>query len=457
MDDIQRAIRRVVGNAIPQNDKDIAAYLSKVLASTPEAKENRLDFYENKIRQPVLQGINKLPFEQTPIGRIGRPIASAVANQVFPEHKEFTQEDATQFGFDAAMDLTPGMAAVTKATGATDNVARIAKDFTDDIVQEAKKYKSAEDLFSKPKGVGEVPNKLIHLTHKENLPSIERDGFRFTPKTEGSISEGISLATKRTEMNEIFGDAEVPVYVKTGAKSITLKEVLDKMGFAKETDIGVIKNVETKAPAWAAKNGYDILDMRDARGAIYKGMDEIRILNPSVISTKPFSPTQPKTLDPLLQEARKYKSAEEFVRAQKPAEEILEGAMQHRPSRMGAAHNIERNAPDFYQHPEYYDFGGKEYKESIDKLMQIKDKPNADIAIYRASPKNELRTGDWVTLSREKAKIESMVENTPIQKFNVKAKDLQFAGDDITEFGYWGNSTKMIQQLTGIWNKANKK
>ena len=134
-----------------------------------------------------------------------------------------------------------------------------------------------------------IPSKLLHFTDKKNVSSISEGGLRFAPKSESSISEGISLATKRTEMNEIFGNAEVPVYVKPGVKSITLKEAIDKMGFGSETDLGAIKNIETKAPEWAMKNGYDILDMRDARGAIYKGMDEIRVLNPDVVSTKPFS------------------------------------------------------------------------------------------------------------------------------------------------------------------------
>jgi len=149
------------------------------------------------------------------------------------------------------------------------------------LAQEARKYKSAEEFVKT-----QEPNKLLHLTDKSNVGSIEKQGLRSTAATEGKITDGISLTTKRTEANEIFGNAEVSVYVRPDAKRITLKEALDKMGFADETDIGVIKNVETEAPAWARENGYDILDMRGARGAIYKGMDEIRVLNPDVVKTK---------------------------------------------------------------------------------------------------------------------------------------------------------------------------
>jgi len=82
--------------------------------------------------------------------------------------------------------------------------------------------------------------------------------------------------------------------------------------------------------------------------------------------------------------------------------------MSHRPTKNGLGYNIEseQSAPDFYTHPEYYDFGGKEYKESIQAIKAMHNKPEADVTIYRASPYNELRKGDWITLSKEKAKME---------------------------------------------------
>jgi hypothetical protein len=175
----------------------------------------------------------------------------------------------------------------------------------------------------------------------------------------------------------------------------------------------------------------------------------------------------------LYEEAKKYDSAEEFYQQSKSdikdelrsmgikgEEQVskwwnenvgkrvdtLEGAMDHRPTKTGAtASDISQQAsdmgiPDFYERPEYYHFGGKEYDESVSALMKIRNKPNAEVTIYRASPKNELRNGDWVTLSKEKARLESLQEGTEVHSFKVKAKDVEFAGDDITEFGYWGDS-----------------
>ena len=137
-----------------------------------------------------------------------------------------------------------------------------------------------EDEYVKGQGTP-----ILHFTKSENVSSIEKGGLRSTLKSDIKITDGISLATKRTEANEIFGNAEIQVYINPKAKSITLKEALNKMGFADETDIGVIKNIEKQAPAWARENGFDVLDMREARGPVYKGMDEIRVLNPDVLKT----------------------------------------------------------------------------------------------------------------------------------------------------------------------------
>ena len=85
-----------------------------------------------------------------------------------------------------------------------------------------------------------------------------------------------------------------------------------------------------------------------------------------------------------------------------------------------------------------YVFGDEDiYQESIDSLMAIKDKPDATVTVYRAAPKKELNDGDWITLSKKYAQQEAQTESVPVHEFKVKAKDIQFAGDDINEFGYF--------------------
>lgn len=167
-----------------------------------------------------------------------------------------------------------------------------------------------------------------------------------------------------------------------------------------------------------------------------------------------------KSSDPLTTEARKYASAEEFVKAQfnKPSY-----GMSHRPTYedMPPAHNLLEGGQipkDVYEHPEFSIASGrnlntdKSAKESWSALQKIRNKPDAEVTIYRASPKNELNNGDWVTFSKNYAKdsIEGTAEK--VHSFKVKAKDVIFAGDDINEFGYYPKS-----QLTDIWNKAHGK
>lgn len=131
--------------------------------------------------------------------------------------------------------------------------------------------------------------------------------------------------------------------------------------------------------------------------------------------------------------------------------------MSHRPSELWSGHNISEKGgipEDVYEHPEwYFNMSDKNYQESFNALKKIRNKPEAEVTIYRAAPKNELNNGDWITLSKGYAKQESLTEGTPVHSFKVKAKDIQFAGDDLNEFGYF---PKNKSQLTDISNKANK-
>jgi len=49
-----------------------------------------------------------------------------------------------------------------------------------------------------------------------------------------------------------------------------------------------------------------------------------------------------------------------------------------------------------------------------------------------------LNKGDWVSLSKAYAQLESATEQTAVHSFSVSVKDVWFAGDDVNEFGYWG-------------------
>ena len=159
----------------------------------------------------------------------------------------------------------------------------------------------------------------------------------------------------------------------------------------------------------------------------------------------------------LEQEAKKYKSAEEFYQAKK----TQEYAMSHRPTEGVRAFDLtekvdgEQMIPKDMYEQWYGSRGTQADKESIAVLKKIKGNPEADVTIYRASPKESFNNGDWVSLSKSYAQEHAEGNNTKVYSKVVKAKDLKWAMDDVNEFGYYPENYK--KQLTDIWNKANKK
>lgn len=100
---------------------------------------------------------------------------------------------------------------------------------------------------------------------------------------------------------------------------------------------------------------------------------------------------------------------------------------------------------DFLDHPEWYlsmqDAGAD---ETVRILRRIQGNPNSEVTIYRGAPSGELNKGDWVTLSRSYAEqyaygnLYSDNESSRVYSFKAKASELSFDGDDLSEFGYWG-------------------
>lgn len=125
-----------------------------------------------------------------------------------------------------------------------------------------------------------------------------------------------------------------------------------------------------------------------------------------------------------------------------------EYGMSHRPSTdYGDASNFEENMPDVFEHPEWYMFGGspeykKAYKESLEALRKVRNNPNGEITIYRATIGDNFNEGDWVSPSKAYAEwhnYSNLEGKGKVIELKVKAKDIRFAGDDINEFGYFPN------------------
>lgn len=116
--------------------------------------------------------------------------------------------------------------------------------------------------------------------------------------------------------------------------------------------------------------------------------------------------------------------------------------MSHRPSEDGApGHDLSNKGEfvpeDIYTNPEYYGGNTPTAREAVNILNSVKGKPDAELTVYRAGPKDELNSSDWITLSKKYAEQESLAEGTPINSFKVKAKELRWPGDSLDEFGFF--------------------
>ena len=119
--------------------------------------------------------------------------------------------------------------------------------------------------------------------------------------------------------------------------------------------------------------------------------------------------------------------------------------MTHRPTQTGLTadditnQNVETPIPqDTYEHPEYYfQMNEKSSQESLEALKRVRGNPNAEVTIYRATPGDKINKGDWITLSKSYAEWHNQSQfngKANVLEMRVKAKDIQYAGDDINEY-----------------------
>ena len=125
--------------------------------------------------------------------------------------------------------------------------------------------------------------------------------------------------------------------------------------------------------------------------------------------------------------------------------------MRHRPSEeYGNGSNFEKNMDGVFEHPQWYMNMNEDWNvESLNALRRIRNKPDAEITIYRATPGNKINPGDWVTPSKKYAELHNNSQldgKGNILELKVKAKDILWGGDDINEFGYYPNNEKYSKQ-----------
>lgn len=163
----------------------------------------------------------------------------------------------------------------------------------------------------------------------------------------------------------------------------------------------------------------------------------------------------------------------EYMMAHRPTETKVYASDISKTDNLEDYTNGEFMPKDVYQHPEWYFNMNEDYsKESYKVLSKIKGNPDAEITIYRATPGIDINAGDWVTLSKKYAEYHNNSQfdgkGNIVEKV-VKAKDVQFAGDDINEFGYFPseiektssenelNKTKIKKQIAPVKEEIKEK
>lgn len=306
------------------------------------------------------------------------------------------------------------------------------------------KNKEANGLFKTKDGkliTRAEANKTYGITHSEEVPHLKAaQDAKPTPKIETPIQTPEEAAKSfKKSFDRTYNNGTAKVKTSTA---------LDEAKAANQLASERSAYIQSKAGEPKSYSSEDIATYN--KKAIKAGKE---------FDLKNQTPIQIPKESPLVAEARKYSSADEFANAQfakKP-----EYGMGHRPSFEGMppAYNLlegETLPRDVYTHPDYsissgrIRSGDKAANESWSALQKIKDNPEAEVTLYRAGAKNELNTGDWVTFSKDYAK-QSLEGTEKVHTFKAKAKDVIFAGDDINEFGYYPKS-----KYEEIYNQAHQ-
>lgn len=136
----------------------------------------------------------------------------------------------------------------------------------------------------------------------------------------------------------------------------------------------------------------------------------------------------------------------QLLRQKQQQEEANRGyKMEHRPTQTGITaddltnQDVETPMPD-----NFYEMLNKDNdvatKETMRQLNKVRNNPDAMVTIYRATTGDSINNGDWITLSKTYADTHnqhSLGGKGKVISMQVRAKDIQFAGDDIKEWGYY--------------------
>jgi hypothetical protein len=309
-----------------------------------------------------------------------------------------------------------------------------------DPIQVYKNGKLAALIMPIKQGRGnDIPQEL-----RVKEKSTNADGLRLnTPDGTGSVKfdldgNPVLVTPQPRDAQGKYATKDNRVVRSKDAPKVTTVDIKNNVTMSK-----LIKKAEaTPVPEGKQRVYFDHANAEDARW-VWDNVDSLRHWTQNRAGTEyGFKDVDPSQLE------QQYDRDKHMYIIKKTEVKKDTYGMQHRPTEGSPLHNLleevdgDTFAPsDIYDNPQYYaQSGTKADQESIAAIQKYRDNPNGKVTIYRASPKNELNRGDWVTLSPTYAKAESQEEGTPVHKFTVPAKDVRWAGDDLNEFGYFPES-----------------
>lgn len=343
---------------------------------------------------------------------------------------------------------------------------------------------------------------------KSSKPSIQQsEGKVLLPSTKSTPtptkSKGIRGMVNPSELNPFKSSIR-----ETYRKSIELNNKVDELSkqlnefsgkggliteeVRKSQEFVAIKNEYNKANSEMLKFNTST-EGKSLQNELKKlGMSERQNLRKEIQSE--LVPKK-KVVSSLEQEAKKYKSAEEFVQRTISKETGFKDShvapgFDNTPVKkkmdtggdfsLKEVANGYSNQPSDYFDPKvgarYYGYdnlAGRQSETAINNIIRAEKNGITDrtITAYRTVPKDtnvtSLENGEWITFSEEYAKQHGLHRfdgKYKIIKQEVKPTEVWWDGNDINEWGFdngkgGGRKTQMAREkeLTDIWNKANKK
>jgi len=505
----------------------------------PEIASN---YTASQFNQPILQGIlNKMATNYQPTSKVGNVVknvttsltqdASQPIREKIDRGETLTEQDKNIL-FQDSLSPVVGLIGGINAKGYKD-----ANKFSSLLDQKPRfeiddsgaKIKPQENWFNKAYNEGANLHEVID--HKElykQYPDLQGitvkisnqgGGGSYDPSMETINISQSALKDKSTLLHEIqHAIQEVEGFAKGGSpdtmaqNNTVLKQAYESQFRELESKLSKAKTpeesieIETKLEELDNKiasltddgiNAYKRLSGELESRAVQRRMD---MPIDQRLKTDPYSAeaiattgtTNPKdyitrfeggtsaSVDPLIQEARKYKSVEDFISSQgnfrdghvspsfddTPVKQRMEdGGDFNLLEVIKGQHTQPKDYFDPRVGPRYYNYNDQEGMESLTAINNVK-RGAKTITAYRAIPKEinnkNLIDGDWVSFSK------NYVENHGLSRFGegeykiieqkISPKDVWWDGNDIREWGYdTGKSKKPLSryELTNIWNKAN--